>query len=100
MNIPPPESDRLFIIIIFIRIELEPVKHLGYDIYPLLEKSRDALADYVGCNKDDLVFSPNPSTALNTVIKSLNLKKGDEILTTDHEYGALDKTWKFICKNP
>jgi len=80
------------------QLELEPVKHLGYDIYPLLEKSRSALAKYVGCNKDDIVFSPNPSTALNTVIKSLELEKDDEILSTDHEYGALDKTWNFISK--
>ena len=28
----------------------------------------------------------------------MDLKKNDEILTTNHEYGALDKTWNFICK--
>ena len=80
------------------KLEYEPVRHLGYDIFKYLEISRDALSDFVGCNKDDIIFSPNPSTALNTVIKSLDLKKGDEILTTNHEYGALDKTWSFICK--
>ena len=31
-------------------------------------------------------------------MRSLNLKESDEILTTNHEYGALDKTWSFICK--
>ena len=80
------------------KLELEPVKHLAYDIFPLLEKSRKSLSDYVGCHMDDVVFTPNPSTALNTVIKSLNLKSNDEILSTNHEYGALDKTWSFICK--
>ena len=80
------------------KLEYEPVRHLGYDIFKYLENSRNALSDFVGCNKDDIIFSPNPSTALNTVIKSLDLKKGDEILTTNHEYGALDKTWGFICK--
>ena len=29
---------------------------------------------------------------------SLNLKENDEILTTNHECGALDKTWNFTCK--
>ena len=80
------------------QLENEPVKHLAYDIYPLLEKSRESLGNYIGCHKDDVIFSPNPSTALNTVIRNLKLKKDDEILTTDHEYGALDKTWNFISK--
>ena len=80
------------------QLENEPVRHLAYDIYPLLEQSRKSLSKYIGCDKDDIIFTPNPSTALNTVIKSLDLTKGDEILTTNHEYGALDKTWSFICK--
>ena len=80
------------------KLELEPTKHLAFDIYEYLEQSRISLSNYIDCNKDDIIFSPNPSTALNTVIKSLDLKKNDEILTTNHEYGALDKTWKFICK--
>jgi len=79
-------------------LEFDPVKHLAYDVYNHLENSRKALSKYINCNKNDVVFSPNPSTALNTVIRSLNLKENDEILTTDHEYGALDKAWKFICK--
>jgi len=60
------------------KLEREPVKHLVFDIYNYLEKSRDALSKYVDCNKNDVIFSPNPSTALNTVIKSLKLKKDDE----------------------
>ena len=80
------------------KLEYEPVKHLAYDIFPLLEESRKSLSDFIGCQMDDIIFSPNPSTALNTVIKSLKLKSNDEILTTNHEYGALDKTCDFICK--
>ncbi len=79
-------------------LEFEPVKHLVHDVFEYLEKSRESLGNYINCNKDDVVFSPNPSTALNTVIRSLDLKEGDEILTTNHEYGALDKTWKYTCK--
>ena len=80
------------------KLELNPVKHLAFDIFKYLENSRYELSKYINCNKDDIVFFPNPSTALNTVIKSLDLKPNDEILTTNHEYGALDKTWSFICK--
>ena len=80
------------------KLEYNPTKHLGLDIFTQLEISRDYLAKYINCHKDDVVFFPNPSTALNTVIRSLALEKDDEILTTNHEYGALDKTWNFICK--
>ena len=63
----------------------------------LLEKSRAALGDFIGCDKDDVVFTMNPSYALNIVIKDFNLKEGDEILATDLEYGAMDRTWDYYC---
>ena len=78
------------------RLENEPVKHLAYDLYDNLENSREALSLYVNCHKDDIVFFPNPSTALNTVLRSLDLKEGDEVLTTNHEYGAMDRAWRFL----
>jgi len=80
------------------KLELNPVKHLAFDIYNHLENSRDSLSKYINCDKDDVVFFSNPSAALNTIIKSLDLKTNDEILTTNHEYGALDRAWSFICK--
>ena len=79
-------------------MEKDPVKHLAFDVFKHLEKSREALSLYVNCHKDDLAFFPNPSTALNTALRSLDLKKGDEILTTNHEYGAMDRAWRFLCK--
>ena len=80
------------------RLEKDPVKHLAFDVFKHLEGSREALSLYVKCHKDDIAFFPNPSTALNTVLRSLDLKKGDEILTTNHEYGAMDRAWRFLCK--
>lgn len=80
------------------KLEFEPVQFLEYDIYSLLDKSRESLSKFIGCNMNDVVFTPNPSTGLNAVIKSLKLKENDEILTSNHEYGALDRTWHFVCK--
>ena len=79
-------------------LEYNPTKHLGYDIYELLENSRHSLSNYIHCDKDDIAFFPNPSTALNTAIKSLDINPGDEILSTNHEYGTLDRVWNLICK--
>ena len=80
------------------RLEEDPVKLLEFDVSDHIENSREALSKYIHCHKDDIVFFPNPTTALNTIIKSLDLQPDDEILTTNHEYGALDRTWNFICK--
>ena len=80
-------------------LEFEPIDFLANNIEEGLKRARKSLSIYVDCNHRDLVFFPNPSTALNMVAKSLNLRKGDEFLTTIHEYGALIKTWKYICKS-
>ncbi len=80
------------------KLENEPVRFITNDLYPALDVSRKALGEFVGCDGNDLVFFPNPSTAINTVAKSLVLNPGDEILSTDHEYGAMNRTWKFICQ--
>jgi isopenicillin-N epimerase len=80
------------------KLELEPVQFLGVHAAEHLRTAREALAGYLGCQPDQVVFFPNPTTAVNMVVRSLNLQPGDEILTTDHEYGAMDRTWRFICE--
>jgi isopenicillin-N epimerase len=52
----------------------------------------------LGADANNLVFSQNATIALNIVARSLELGKGAEVLSTDHEYGALDRTWRFLSK--
>ncbi len=78
-------------------LERQPVEVLGRRATGLLAEARAALAAYVGAGPNDLVYFSNSTTALNMVVRSLALGPGDEILTTDHEYGALDRTWRFVC---
>jgi isopenicillin-N epimerase len=78
-------------------LERQPVEFLGRRANDLLAEARAALAAYLGAPPDDLVYFPNPTTAVNMVARSLALGAGDEILTTDHEYGAMDRTWRFVC---
>ena len=80
-----------------LELEREPIDFLANEITKQLKKSRVALSKYVDCPGEDVVFFPNPSTAINMVAKSLILSKNDEVLTTTHEYGALVKMWRFIC---
>lgn len=81
-----------------LELEKEPVHFITRSGVELLHKSRIALSEYVHCEPDDLVYVMNPSYAVNIVAKSFPLKPGDEVLATDIEYGACDKTWEFYCK--
>ncbi|MBI5689802.1 MAG: aminotransferase class V-fold PLP-dependent enzyme [Verrucomicrobia bacterium] len=78
-------------------LERQPVEFLARRLGPLLAEARGALAAHVQAAPDDLAFVPNATTALNLVAHSLRLQPGDEILTTDHEYGAMDRMWRMIC---
>jgi isopenicillin-N epimerase len=81
-----------------LQMERDPVQFIAVKSPHYLQASREALANYVNCPPDDLVYVTNPSYGLNIVAKSLNLQPGDEILSTNLEYGACDKTWAYICK--
>lgn len=79
-------------------LEAEPVQYIVFDGPGYLQTSREALAKYIGvADKDDLVFVTNPSFAVNMVVKNFPLQPGDQILTTDIEYGACDRTWEYYC---
>ena len=78
-------------------LESRPIEFLGRNIAQHLAASRAALADLIHCAPENLVYFPNPTTAINMVVRSLKLEAGDEILTSDHEYGAMDRTWRFYA---
>src|SRR5437660_2152233 len=80
-------------------LERQPVEFLSRRQRPLLAEARVKLADYLNAGTDDVVYVPNVTTALNIVARSLPLEPGDEILTTDHEYGALERTWTFVSEH-
>jgi isopenicillin-N epimerase len=79
-------------------LERQPVEFLGRRLRELMSEARTALASYLNADRDELVYFPNVTTALNAVARSLPLQPGDEILTTDHEYGALERTWTFVSE--
>lgn len=79
-------------------LEREPVQFIVNDSQKYLKTSKAALAKYINCDASDFFFTTNPTTAMNTVMRSLELKADDEILATNQEYGALDKMWQFYSK--
>jgi len=81
-----------------LELEQEPVQFITVKGLRYLQQSREALAAYINCSADDVVYITNPSYGANIIAKSFPLAEGDEILTTDLEYGACDKTWNYYCE--
>ncbi len=79
-------------------LELEPAQFMNVNGPRYLEQSRQALAAYIHCDAEDVVYVTNPSYGVNIIAKSFPLNPGDEILSTDLEYGACDRTWKYYCE--
>ena len=79
-------------------LERQPVEFLGRRFAGLMEKSRAVLGAYLGTHGDNLIYTQNVTISLNIVARSLELGAGDEVLTSDHEYGAMDRTWRFLAK--
>jgi isopenicillin-N epimerase len=69
-------------------LEAEPVQFLWRRYEERLEPARRALAKFVGASSRDLVFVPNATTGVNAVLRSLKLRRGDELLTTSLDYNA------------
>jgi isopenicillin-N epimerase len=79
-------------------LEEEPTLFINELGPAYLKKSRQALGTYLNCSADDIVYVTSPSYAVNLIAKSFNISVGDEVLTTNLEYGPCDKTWKYYCE--
>ena len=78
-------------------LERQPVEFLGRRSDGLLDAARAAVAAHLGTERDNLVFVLNATHGVNIVARSLDLRPGDEVLTTDLEYGACDETWAYLA---
>jgi len=70
------------------QMEGEPVQFLWRRYEERLEPARAEVARFVGARPRDLVFVTNATTGVNAVVRSLNLRSGQELLTTTHDYNA------------
>jgi isopenicillin-N epimerase len=81
-----------------LELERRPMELLKRRYRELLDAARERVAAYVRADVDGLVFLPNATAGVNVVARSLRLRPGDEVLTTNREYGAVDIVWRYVCE--
>jgi isopenicillin-N epimerase len=80
-----------------LQLERNPVRFIGRRVEKLLEDARHALGEYLHTSGDNLIYVVNATFGVNVILRSLKLQPGDEVLTTDHEYGAVNNNWDFMA---
>ena len=80
------------------RMEAEPVRFFMRELEPELDRVRERLGKFLGCDPDELAFVANATTGVNTVVRSLKLLAGDELLTTNHGYNACTNALRFAAE--
>jgi len=90
------------------QLEQQPLRFFMREYEALLDAARSQLAAFVGADADELVFVPNATTGVNTVLRSaysstqersLSFNPGDELLTTNHEYNACRNALDFVASS-
>ena len=72
---------------------LAPAYSMWTVLEPEVESVRRKLAAEFGCSPDEMAITRNASEALEICQLGLELKAGDEVLTTDQDYGRMLTTW-------
>jgi isopenicillin-N epimerase len=79
------------------RIEAQPVRFFERDLPGLLSNARHVIANFVGADPNGLAFVSNASGGVNTVLRALEFRPGDELIVTDHAYPACRNSLEFIA---
>jgi isopenicillin-N epimerase len=77
------------------RVEGDAMQFYLYDLWEMVDRSRDALGALIGASARDLVFVNNATTAVATVLHNLKLDAGDELIVTNYDYPACINNFMF-----
>ena len=80
------------------RLEREPMDFFVRQMERYLDESADRLGAFVGADPGDLIFVENATAGMNLVAANVTLQPGEEVLCTNHEYGAVLRIWRRVCE--
>ena len=80
------------------QLESQPVRFFGRELPGLINRARAELAEFIGSDHRNLAFVTNTTEGISAVLRSLDLNPGDELLITDHTYGACKNAVDFVAQ--
>ena len=79
-------------------IESDPVRFFERNYIPLMKAAIGRLSEFMNADSEGLVFVKNTTEGVNTVLRSLDLTPGDEIIVTNHSYQACWNAVDFVTE--
>ncbi|HTN74099.1 MAG TPA: aminotransferase class V-fold PLP-dependent enzyme, partial [Pirellulaceae bacterium] len=95
---PPPRAVREAQAVWRARLDEQPMDFFVRQYEPAYFAARARLAEFVGASESNLVLAEDATFAMNHVAASFPLTANDEVLLTDHEYGAVLRIWERACQ--
>ena len=80
------------------RLTSQPMNFFVREYEPAWLDARQRLAEFLGTAAESLVFVENATAAMNVVASTFSLQPDDDVLLTDHEYGAVLRIWQRVCE--
>ena len=80
------------------KIERDPVRFFERDYIALMNSSVGRLAEFMNADPEGMTLVKNTTEGVNTVLRSLVLNPGDEILVTNHSYQACWNAVDFVTE--
>ncbi|MEK7855583.1 MAG: aminotransferase class V-fold PLP-dependent enzyme, partial [Acidobacteriota bacterium] len=81
----------------FVRYTWQQEDATAYTMWQLLEPQsetiRTGLAEIFGCDAEEIAITRNASESLEILLMGMDFKSGDEILTTNQDYGRMIQTY-------
>ena len=81
------------------QIEGNPLDNTWGGVGEGMERARETAALFIGATLDELALTRNTTEGMNAVANGLDLKPGDQVLTTNHEHGGGMACWQHLRKH-
>lgn len=81
-----------------LQMEEDPVRFFERESHDLQADALNSLAQFLNADVDGLTFCHNATGGVNTILRSLELEPGDEIIVPNHSYQACWNAVDFVCQ--